>query len=145
MTDVVTPSVRSRMMSGIRGRDTRLELRLRSALFGLGYRYRLHQRGLPGRPDIVFPSRMAVIFVNGCFWHRHEGCRYSTTPASNVEFWMTKFSTNVDRDRAATEKLHRSGWRVLVVWECELRDASVDATVSRVVAWLGSHGATQSG
>lgn len=144
MTDIVTPEVRSRMMRGIRGRNTLPELRLRSALFRLGYRYRLHQHGLPGRPDIVFPGRKAVIFVHGCFWHRHEDCRYTTTPASNTAFWMSKFSANVARDRAAAERLELSGWQVLVVWECELRPGSLDATVSGVVARLGSCAATQS-
>lgn len=144
MTDVVTPEVRSRMMRGIRGRDTRPELKLRSALFRRGYRYRLHQPGLPGTPDIVFPSRKAVIFVHGCFWHRHENCRYSTTPASNTEFWMSKFSANVTRDRAAAERLELSGWQVLIIWECELRPASFEATVSDVSAWLRTFVATQS-
>ena len=144
MTDIVTPEVRSRMMRGIRDRDTRPELVLRSALFKLGYRYRLHQRGLPGSPDIVFPSRKTVIFVHGCFWHRHEDCRYSTTPASNTAFWMSKFSANVARDRAAAERLELSGWQVLVVWECELRAGSLASTVSGVVARLGSFATTQS-
>lgn len=131
-------------MRGIRDRDTRPELVLRSALFKLGYRYRLHQRGLPGSPDIVFPSRKTVIFVHGCFWHRHEDCRYSTTPASNTAFWMSKFSANVARDRAAAERLELSGWQVLVVWECELRAGSLASTVSGVVARLGSFATTQS-
>lgn len=143
MTDIVTPEVRSRMMRGIRGRNTRPELGLRYALFRLGYRYRLHQRGLPGRPDIVFPGRKAVIFVHGCFWHRHEDCRYATTPASNTVFWMSKFAANVARDRASAERLELSGWQTLVVWECQLRPGSLEATISGVVEWLGSCAATQ--
>lgn len=121
MVDVVTPQVRSRMMSGIRGKNTKPEMLVRRFLHGLGLRYRLHDRTLPGAPDLVFPRHGAVIFVHGCYWHRHEGCKYATTPASNVEFWETKFAENVRRDRAAVMALKKAGWRVFILWECGLR------------------------
>src|SRR3546814_1568347 len=92
-----------------------------SLLFARGFRYRLHVRGLPGSPDLVFPKRKAVVFVHGCFWHRHEGCRYTTTPRTNEDFWRQKFQGNVARDRRHAEMLHALGWRVAVVWECALK------------------------
>lgn len=106
-------------MSRIRGKDTRPELRVRSALHRLGYRFRLNRRDLPGKPDIVLPRHQTVIFVHGCFWHRHPGCRFAYTPKSRVEFWQTKFQRNVERHREVEEELQTLGWRVLVVWECE--------------------------
>lgn len=110
-------------MSRIRGKDTRTELRVRALLHRLGYRFRLHRKDLPGNPDIVLPKHRTVIFVHGCFWHRHLGCRYAYTPKSRVEFWTKKFSANVERDAKARHALEQAGWQVLVVWECELRDA----------------------
>lgn len=110
---------RSWNMSRIRGKDTRPELRVRSALHRLGYRFRLNRRDLPGKPDIVLPRHQTVIFVHGCFWHRHPGCRFAYTPKSRVEFWQTKFQRNVERHREVEEELQTLGWRVLVVWECE--------------------------
>lgn len=107
-------------MSRIRGKDTKLEILLRRALHALGLRYRLHARDLPGKPDLVFPRRKAVVLVHGCFWHRHAGCKVATTPKSNVEFWQAKFDRNVDRDARTTQALREAGWRVFVAWECEL-------------------------
>lgn len=132
-------------MAGIRSRDTKPELALRRGLFRLGFRFRLHNPQLPGKPDIAFLGRKAVIFVHGCFWHRHQACRYSATPASNSDFWMKKFSANVERDLRTTERLIRAGWRVMVVWECELRSASFDVTVARVAEWLEAGTSDQSG
>lgn len=109
-------------MSRIRGANTKPELRLRRLLHGMGLRYRLHRRDLPGKPDIVFPSAKTVVFVHGCYWHRHEGCRLTTTPKTNVEFWQTKFDANVRRDASARAELERLGWAVITVWECETRD-----------------------
>jgi len=106
-------------MSRIRGKDTQPELRVRSALHRLGYRFRLNRRDLPGKPDIVLPRHQIVIFVHGCFWHRHPGCRFAYTPKSRVEFWQTKFQRNVERHCEVEEELQTLGWRVLVVWECE--------------------------
>lgn len=119
MTDIVSPEVRSKMMSGIRAKDTRPELVLRRALHALGFRYRLHVRNLPGKPDLVFPKYRAIIQVHGCFWHRH-GCSKTTDPASNSEFWQMKFARNVVRDREVKCRLRELGWRVGIVWECEI-------------------------
>ena len=121
MTDIVTPEVRSRMMSRIRGQDTVPEKIVRSLLFRSGFRFRLHRRDLPGRPDIVLPKYRAVIFINGCFWHAHARCAYATSPSSNRKFWQTKLADNQERDRRNIGKLRQAGWRVLIVWECTVR------------------------
>lgn len=136
MVDVVSPEKRSRMMSGIQGRDTRPELALRHALHRAGFRYRLHGRKLAGRPDLVFPGRKAVVFVHGCFWHRHAGCRLAAIPKSNDAFWIAKFATNVERDDRVQRRLQSEGWRVLVVWECELLPSKLADTASAVAGWL---------
>lgn len=122
MADVLSPEQRRRNMSRIRGRDTEPEKIVRSMLHRMGYRFRLHRRDLPGRPDIVLPRLRSVIFVHGCFWHRHPGCRYATTPKTRAEFWQKKFEENVERDRRNIAALREAGWRVLCVWECETRD-----------------------
>ena len=122
MTDTVTPETRSRMMSGIRAKNTKPEKMVRSALFAAGYRFRIHRKDLPGSPDIVLPGKKVAIFVHGCFWHRHKGCGLAKLPASNTDFWLKKLDGNVDRDRKAIEALNLSGWRVLTVWECATRD-----------------------
>lgn len=132
MTDVVTPEVRSRMMSGIRGKDTQPEMLVRRFLHCKGLRYRLHDRSLPGAPDLVFTKYKVVVFVHGCYWHRHKGCKYATTPSSNVEFWKEKFADNVKRDRRVIAMLHQAGWRVIVLWECGLRKAEY----SEMLEWL---------
>jgi len=123
------------MMASIRGKNTLPELSLRSALFAAGFRYRLHVRGMAGSPDLVFSRYRAVLFVHGCFWHRHEGCRYATTPKSNAEFWRLKFEGNVSRDFRNIALLSAAGWRVGIVWECALRH-SVPETVDAVSLWL---------
>lgn len=122
MTDVFTIIKRSEVMSRIKSRDTQPERAVRSLLHRLGYRFRLHRADLPGKPDIVLPRYKTVIFVNGCFWHRHEGCRFSYNPKSRIDFWQKKFLDNVLRDQRAQESLVASSWKVIVVWECELRD-----------------------
>lgn len=132
---VPTTPQRSRMMSNIRGKNTWPERTLRSLLFARRFRYRLHVRKLPGSPDLVFPKYRAVVFVHGCFWHRHEGCRYTTTSRTNEEFWRQKFQGNVDRDRRHVEMLHSLGWRVAVIWECALKH-SVKDTAQAVEKWL---------
>ncbi|HMM54222.1 MAG TPA: DNA mismatch endonuclease Vsr [Candidatus Desulfobacillus sp.] len=132
MTDVVAPEVRSRMMAAIRGADTRPEMLVRRFLHRHGLRYRLHAEELPGKPDLVFPRHGAVVFVHGCYWHRHQGCKYATMPSSNVKFWKTKFRENVIRDRKAMVNLLNAGWRVFVIWECGLKEA---LSVKRL-AWL---------
>ncbi|SIT57200.1 DNA mismatch endonuclease of very short patch repair [Mesorhizobium prunaredense] len=138
MADVVDPTTRSRMMSGIRGKNTKPEIALRRLLHRSGLRYRLHTANLPGRPDIVFPSRRIAIFVHGCFWHRHDGCYWCTTPSSNAEFWNAKFASNVQRDAQAVETLGAAGWRVALIWECGLRAMSIDDTAGRLLAWITS-------
>lgn len=136
VTDVVDAATRSRMMAGIKGRDTRPELVLRKALHARGVRYRLHGTNLPGRPDIVFPRFGAVCFVHGCFWHRHEGCRFTTSPRTRAEFWQSKFISNVERDRRNKDELMSAGWRVAVVWECALRGGKAEAIATTLVEWL---------
>lgn len=137
MTDVVNSETRSRMMSGIRGKNTRPELALRKALHVRGFRYRLHGQRVRGRPDLVFSRYRAVVFVHGCFWHRHEGCRYATTPATRPAFWQAKFTSNVRRDREVRSLLANEGWRVAIVWECSLRrQERVAITADLIAAWL---------
>lgn len=106
-------------MSRIRGKDTRPEMRVRSRLHRMGFRFRLHHKDLPGKPDIVLPAYRTVIFVHGCFWHRHPGCRFAYLPKSRVDFWQTKFRRNVERHEEVTTDLEELGWRVVVIWECE--------------------------
>lgn len=138
MVDVVDARTRSRMMSGIRGRNTRPELALRRALHRMGVRYRLHVRSLPGNPDMVFPKSNAALFVHGCFWHQHPGCRYSTTPATRREFWQQKFKQNDDRDRKVKRELRERGWRVATVWECALKLEGEERVAAHVAGWLNS-------
>ena len=123
MTDIVDRRTRSRMMSGIRGKNTKPERIVRSYLHREGFRFRLHPPSLPGKPDIVLPKYRVVIQVNGCFWHRHKGCRYAYNPASNRTFWSRKFLENVRRDARTKRKLKEMGWTVVVVWECQASDA----------------------
>jgi len=120
MVDSLSPAERSKRMSRIQGKNTAPELALRKVLHRLGLRYRLHRAGLPGSPDLVFPRYKAVVFVHGCFWHRHAGCTIATTPKSNTAFWLEKFEKNVARDTRVTAQLEEQGWRVFVVWECEV-------------------------
>lgn len=137
MTDIVDKQTRSRMMAGIRGKDTKPELALRRALHGRGFRFRLHAKNIHGRPDLVFPKYSAVVFVHGCFWHRHEGCRYTTTPSTRPEFWLAKFEANVERDSAARARLLDDGWRVATIWECALRKPEqVAASAELLSVWL---------
>lgn len=121
--DVVDAATRSRMMKGIRSKDTQPEITVRKYLHAQGFRYRLHSRKLPGSPDLVLPRYRVAIFVHGCFWHRHRGCKYATTPSSNAERWKLKFDANTERDARKEAMLRAAGWKVLVVWECELRHA----------------------
>lgn len=113
--------LRRRIMSAVRGRDTRPEMIVRRLLFSMNYRYRLHRKDLPGNPDIVFAGRRKAIFVHGCFWHRHEGCTKATTPKTRAAFWSEKFECNIERDRRVEIELADRGWRSLTVWECEIR------------------------
>ena len=135
MADIVDSATRSRMMAGIRAGNTRPERLLRSALHKRGLRFRLHARKLPGKPDLTFPRFKAVVFVHGCFWHRHSDCRYASTPTTRPEFWQAKFATNVERDSRNLAILLALGWRVAVVWECALRKG-VEPVAEAVLEWL---------
>jgi len=132
--DRLTPERRSWLMSRIGSKDTRPELALRSLLHGLGYRFRLHRRDLPGTPDVVLPGRNAVVFVHGCFWHGHA-CKRSGMPKSRVEYWGAKIDANRRRDEKKRRALRAMGWRVLTVWECELRNP--DRLSAKIVRMLG--------
>lgn len=124
-------------MAGIRSKDTGPELALRRAMHVRGFRYRLHAKGVPGRPDLVLPKYSAVVFVHGCFWHRHAGCRYATIPSTRPEFWQTKFEANVARDSAVRGALLAAGWRVATVWECAVRKPQqVEMASNLLAAWL---------
>lgn len=109
-------------MAAIHSKDTKPEILVRQYLHSRGFRYRLHRKDLAGSPDVVLPKYKTVIFVNGCYWHRHEGCRYATTPKSNVEFWLNKFSESVSRDKNNYNYLTKSGWKVIIIWECEVKN-----------------------
>lgn len=138
MTDIVDRKTRSRMMAGIRGKDTGPEVAIRRCLFARGFRYRLHVRSLPGRPDMVLAKFRVAIFVHGCFWHGH-GCRLFRMPASNRQFWAGKIRTNRTRDRKALRTLARDGWRTLVIWECAVRGNGADAmerVCARAARWI---------
>ena len=138
MVDIVDRETRSRMMSGIRGSNTKPELALRRALHAAGFRFRLHDRRLPGKPDIVLPKFHAAVFVHGCFWHRHEGCRFATTPATRPDFWATKFKANAMRDGRALQELAEAKWRVATVWECALRESGAQTVAAKLGHWLRS-------
>ena len=135
MTDILSKQERSTLMSKVRSADTKPEWILRCGLHRLGFRYRLGNRHLPGRPDLVLAKYRSVIFVHGCYWHRHPGCKDASTPKTNTDFWSAKFAENVRRDRLVEMQLLAQGWRVLVVWECELVDHTAE-TVQRVALWL---------
>lgn len=137
MTDIVDQQTRSRMMSGIRGKNTKPELALRRALHVRGFRFRLHSGKVHGRPDLVLPKHGAVVFVHGCFWHRHQGCRYTTTPSTRPEFWQAKFEANVARDIAVRTRLRDGQWRVATIWECALRKPEQVALAADALStWL---------
>lgn len=136
MADTLSPEERSERMSRIRSRDTKPEVSLRKALHKLGLRFRLHASGLPGKPDIIFRKQRIAIFVHGCFWHRHEGCKVATTPKSNTEYWIEKFDRNVARDAATATRLREAGWHVVVTWECDLSSPEKAASKASEIAVL---------
>jgi DNA mismatch endonuclease, patch repair protein len=136
MADVVDKATRSRMMAGIRGVNTAPEINLRHALHAAGFRYRIHAKELPGRPDLVFPRFRVVVFVHGCFWHRHAGCKWATTPSTNTAFWEEKLNRNMARDARDIGRLQKLGWRVAVVWECAMRVLKSDHVAEAVGEWL---------
>jgi DNA mismatch endonuclease, patch repair protein len=141
MPDIVDAATRSRMMSGIRARDTAPEMAVRRFLHRQGFRYRLHDRRLPGRPDVVLPRYRTALFVHGCFWHQHPGCRLAAKPGSNVEFWRSKLERNVVRDKEVRDQLADMGWRSVIVWECQMGDlVSLPDRIRQVPHDVGTRG-----
>ena len=136
MADVHNKQTRSYNMSQIRNKDTKPEELVRKYLFSLGFRYRKNDSRLPGKPDIVLPKYKTVIFVNGCFWHGHEGCRYFVWPKNNADFWKVKIGGNISRDTKIIAELKSAGWRVITIWECELKSARREATLIALVETL---------
>ena len=133
-SDVFTPEDRARVMRAVKGKDTKPEMIVRRRAHALGYRFRLHRKDLPGKPDLVFPGRRKVIFVHGCFWHGHECARGSRQPKQNAEYWRNKIARNVERDADNLQALERLGWQTQVIWECEMKDR--DALADRLRAFL---------
>lgn len=140
MVDIVDRATRSRMMSGIKGKNTKPEMIVRQALHRLGYRYRLHDKRLPGKPDLVFPSRKAVIFIHGCFWHRHD-CHLFKWPSTRKEFWRGKILGNCERDSNTKSCLMDQEWRILTIWECSLKGKTklpTEVLIEKTVFWLNN-------
>jgi len=136
LTDTLTQSERSERMSRIRSKDSIPEMRLRRLIHGMGYRYRLHVKTLPGTPDLVFPARKAVIFMHGCFWHWHQDCKVARLPKSKVDFWRGKFEANKRRDEENVKQLEVLGWRVLMLWECQVMDKDMNKVATLVKQFL---------
>jgi len=128
----MTPEQRFKCMSHNRAKNTGPELKLRLSLWHLGFRYRVNEKRLPGKPDIVLPKYRTVVFIHGCFWHGHKGCKYYTVPKTNTEFWTAKVARNQERDQEVWRQLEAKGWSVIIVWECELKKAAFEETVGRV-------------
>lgn len=139
MTDRLTPAQRHRVMSHIRSRNTKPELKVRQWLWWHGYRYRLNVKSVPGKPDIVMRKYRTAIFVNGCFWHGHEDCDKFKMPQTNVDFWENKIRRNRERDRQNYQELHDNGWQVIVVWECQLAPTHIEETMLRIELLLNEH------
>lgn len=139
MPDIMTPQQRHECMSHIRSKDTKPEQLVRQALWHNGFRYRLQVKGLPGKPDIVLPKYRTVIFINGCFWHGHEGCRYYVIPKTNTSFWLDKITSNKARDARDESALNEAGWRVVTIWECELKKEKREETIGRLLKSLLVH------
>lgn len=140
MADVVSSEKRSQMMAGIKGKDTKPELFIRKALHGRGFRYRIHQKDLPGKPDIVLPKYKAVLFINGCFWHGHT-CHLFKLPSSKIDFWKRKISRNQELDCVNADKLLSAGWRVGIIWECALKGKTkrtFEYIIDETVRWIRS-------
>lgn len=140
MADVVPPEKRSNMMSGIQGKNTRPELRIRSMLHARGFRYKLHDKSLPGTPDLVFPRYKAVIQINGCFWHGHD-CHLFKIPSTRTDFWLAKISSNIERDKINADLLHKMGYRLMIVWECALKGKMrkpLEGVLDQITDWLKS-------
>ncbi|MGA8163648.1 MAG: DNA mismatch endonuclease Vsr [Waddliaceae bacterium] len=141
MVDKFDKKTRSRIMASVKNKDTKPEINIRKALFAQGLRYRLHDKKLPGHPDLVFPKYKAVIFIHGCFWHHHD-CEHGKLPATNIDFWEKKLQGNAERDCQNIKKLEKMGWRVKVIWLCELKNKRKIGTkdyLNEIVKWIGLH------
>jgi DNA mismatch endonuclease (patch repair protein) len=136
MTDKFSPSKRKAIMQSIQGKDSRPEKIVRSMIFKLGFRYRLHDALLPGKPDLVFKSAKKIIFVHGCYWHRHNCKKGNSIPVTNQEFWKQKFAANKKRDKEVRRKLRKEGWKILIIWECETRKTKRSKLVTRIIKFL---------
>ncbi|KZY32530.1 MULTISPECIES: very short patch repair endonuclease [unclassified Oleiphilus] len=134
MADKISKARRSQNMAQIKGKNTTPELEVRKFLHKQGFRFRLHSKDLPGKPDIVLPKYKTVLFVNGCYWHRHENCHLCTTPKSNVEFWQSKFEQNMKRDKRNYETLDGQGWKAIIIWECEIKNRSYENWISDTIS-----------
>ena len=141
--DVFNSNKRSQIMRSVHSKDTGVEMRVRSLLHRAGFRYRLHRKDLPGNPDIVFPSRRCVIFVHGCFWHQHFGCKYADRPSSHTTYWTAKLNRNMERDRKNIVQLQSTGWRVMVVWECEC--GQTEQLKNKIRGFLDDEGSPHAG
>lgn len=135
--DTVSKEQRSLNMSHIKSKNTKIEIKVRKYLFSKGFRYRVNVKDLPGKPDIVLKKYKTVIFVNGCFWHRHKNCKFATTPKTNTEYWVNKFNHNIENDQKNYEKLNVLGWHVIILWECELKD-NFEEIMEQVISTLVS-------
>ena len=136
MTDVLSKEQRKRCMSHVRGKNTKPEVIVRQFLFSHGFRYRLYRKDLPGKPDIVLSKYKTVIFINGCFWHGHPGCKYATIPETNHDFWLAKISGNIERDKTNYTKLHELGWNVIEIWQCKLKSKFREQTLNNLLTEL---------
>lgn len=133
--DVLTPEQRKKCMSRIRSKDTKPEFVVRRIAHKIGFRFRLHRKDLPGKPDLTFPSRKKVVFVHGCFWHRHDGCKLASQPKSRQDYWEPKFARTVERDKQAQEFLRKMGWKFLIIWECETKNPEkVEITLNKFLS-----------
>ena len=133
MTDIHSKEVRSFNMSKIKGKNTKPEIVVRKALFSRGFRYRIHDKRLPGSPDIILPKYRTIVFVNGCFWHGHSGCRNFVVPKTRTEWWLNKITTNITNDLKYIEKLESAGWQVITIWECQLRKKNSEETIQNLI------------
>lgn len=136
MADVHDKATRSYNMSRIKGKDTKPEMLVRRYLHAQGYRYRLHVKDMPGKPDIVLPKYKTVIFIHGCFWHGHEGCKYYVVPKTRTDWWLNKINTNIANDNKAVAALQQAGWKIITLWECELKPATIEDTLSQLTLKL---------
>lgn len=140
MTDHISPEQRSWNMSRIKGKDTKIEVQVRSWLFSRGFRFRKNDKRYPGKPDVVLPKYKTVIFINGCFWHRHEDCKYATMPKTRIDYWKAKFERNVANDRLHVQQLESLGWNVITLWECELKKSTFEEKMKGVVEKIFEQG-----